>query len=118
MDDEPLVRDVAARTFHLRGFRTVAADSGADAVRVFTEQGPFQVAIVDLGMPGMNGFDTARALKDLNPRTIVILMTGWAAELDSNKLREAGIDRAIAKPFDADQVIQLISEALAIQEKM
>ena len=118
VDDEPMVRDVAARTFHLRGFRTVAADSGADAVRLFTEQGPFQVVIVDLGMPGMNGFETARAIKDLNSRTIVILMTGWAAELDSKKMREAGIDRAIAKPFDVDQVIQLISEALAIQEKM
>ncbi len=118
VDDEPMVRDVAARTFHLRGFRTVAADSGADAVRLFSEQGPFQVVIVDLGMPGMNGFDTARAIKDLNPRTIVILMTGWAAELDTKKMREAGIDRAIAKPFDVDQVIQLISEALAIQEKM
>lgn len=118
VDDEPMVRDVAARTFHLRGFRTVAADSGADAMRVFAEQGPFQVVIVDLGMPGMNGFETARAIKDLNPRTIVILMTGWAAELDPKKMREAGIDRAIAKPFDVDQVIQLISEALAIQEKM
>ncbi|MBI4675433.1 MAG: response regulator, partial [Chloroflexi bacterium] len=118
VDDEPLVRDVAARTFLLRGFQTVAADSGADALRVFTEQGPFEVVIVDLGMPGMNGFEVARALKDLNPKTIVILMTGWAAELDAKKMREAGIDRALAKPFDADQVIQLISEALAIQEKM
>lgn len=118
VDDEPMVRDVAARTFHLRGFRTVAADSGADALRVFSEQGPFQVVIVDLGMPGMNGFETARAIKELNSRTIVILMTGWAAELDPKKMRESGIDRAIAKPFDSDQVIQLISEALAIQEKM
>jgi two-component system cell cycle sensor histidine kinase/response regulator CckA len=118
VDDEPMVRDVAARTFHLRGFRTVAADSGADAVRVFSEQGPFQVVIVDLGMPGMNGFETARAIKELNARTIVILMTGWAAELDPKKMRESGIDRAIAKPFDVDHVIQLIGEALAIQEKM
>lgn len=118
VDDEPMVRDVAARTFHLRGFRTVAADSGADAVRVFSEQGPFQVVLVDLGMPGMNGFETARAIKELNSHTIVILMTGWAAELDPKKMRESGIDRAIAKPFDSDQVVRLISEALAIQDKM
>jgi CheY-like chemotaxis protein len=69
-------------------------------------------------MPGMNGFDTARAIKDINPRTIVILMTGWAAEIDTKKMREAGIDRAIAKPYDVDQVIQLISEALAFQENI
>lgn len=118
VDDEPLVRDVAARTFLLRGFHAVAADSGADALRLFSEQGPFQVVILDLGMPGMNGFEVARAIKNINPKTIVILMTGWAAELDTNKMRAAGIDRAISKPFDSEQVIQLINEALAIQEKM
>lgn len=117
VDDEPAVRDVTARTFQLRGFHVVAAESGADALRLFNEHGPFQVAIVDLGMPRMNGFELARALKEVNAKTIVILMTGWAAELDTKKMRESGIDRAISKPFDVDQVIQLISEALAIQEK-
>lgn len=118
VDDEAQIRDIAARTFHLRGFRAVAADSGADALRVFQEQGPFEVVITDLGMSGMNGFELARALKALNPKTIVILMTGWAAEIDAHKMRESGIDRAISKPFDVDHVIQLISEAFAIQEKM
>jgi signal transduction histidine kinase/CheY-like chemotaxis protein len=117
VDDEPQIRDVAARTFHLRGFRVVAADSGADALRVFQEKGPFEVVITDLGMPGMNGFEVARALKKVNPKIIVILMTGWAAEIDANKMREFGIDRAISKPFDVDHVIQLISEAFAIQER-
>jgi len=118
VDDEPLVRDVATRTFQRRGFQTVAAASGADALHLFQEQGPFQVALVDLGMPGMNGFDTARALKELKPRPIVILMTGWAPELDTKKMREAGVDRAITKPFEAEQVIQLIDEAMAIQDKL
>jgi len=118
VDDEPLVRDMATRTFQRRGFETVAAASGQEALRIFQEQGPFQVALVDLGMPGMNGFDTARALKELKPRPIVILMTGWAPELDPKKMREAGIDRAITKPFEADQVIQLIDEAMAIHEKL
>lgn len=118
VDDESQIRDVAARTFLLRGFHAVAADSGADALRLFNEQGPFEVVITDLGMTEMNGFELARAIKDLNPKTIVILMTGWAFELDLHKMREAGIDRAITKPFDTEQVIQLISEALAIQEQM
>jgi CheY-like chemotaxis protein len=74
--------------------------------------------LLDLGMRGLNGFDTARALKQTSPHTIIILMTGWASELDSKKMHAAGLDRAITKPFDADQVIQLIGEALTIQEKM
>ncbi|TAH54174.1 MAG: response regulator [Chloroflexota bacterium] len=118
VDDEPLVRDITLRTFQRRGFRTVTAESGTAAIRVFTEEGPFQVVLVDLGMPGMNGFETAHALKQLNPRTIIILMSGWGAEFDPAKLREAGIDRTIAKPYDVDQVIQLIGEALAIQERI
>lgn len=118
VDDEPLVLDVTARTFALRGFRVVTAASGEEALRAVREQGAFEVALVDLGMPGMNGFQTAHAIKALYPRTLVILMTGWAAELDAAKLREAGIDRAITKPFAVAQVIQLISEGLALQEKI
>lgn len=118
VDDEFLVRDVAARTFQRRGFLTVTAASGNDALRVYAAEGPFQVALVDLGMPGMNGFETARALKEMKPRPIVILMTGWASDLDPKKLREVGVDRAISKPFEVDQVLQLIDEALAIREKI
>lgn len=118
VDDEPLVRDVAVRTFRLHGFHIVAAESGGDAVRLSKEQGPFEVVIVDLGMPGMNGFDTARAIKEIHPRTIVILLTGWASELDVTRMREVGIDRAVAKPFDIDYLIQLVGEALAFQEKL
>lgn len=117
VDDEPQIRDIAARTFQLRGFRVVTADSGADALHVFRENGPFEVVIADLGMPGMNGFELARALKDLSSQTIVILMTGWAAEIDVHKMREFGIDRVISKPFDVDEVVRLIGEAFAIQER-
>jgi signal transduction histidine kinase/ActR/RegA family two-component response regulator len=117
VDDEPHMREVALRAFKARGFHAVAADSGAEAIRLFKDAGPFQVVICDLGMPGMNGFDTARELKRINPRSVVILMTGWGAELDQNKMRESGIDRAIQKPFDIEEVLRLTNEALGLRDR-
>lgn len=118
VDDEAPVREVALRAFRGHGLRAVAAESGSEALRLFQSEGPFEIVLCDLGMPGMNGFEVARAIKKLNPKTIVILMTGWAAELDAKKMREVGIDRTINKPFDVEQVIQLITEALIVREKM
>lgn len=118
VDDEEMVRQVAERALASRGFRTMAADSGTEALRLFREEGPFEVVLVDLGMPGMNGFELARELKKENPRTVIILVTGWASELDPKKLREAGIDRTLTKPFDVEQMIQLVSEAMAVRENL
>ncbi len=118
VDDEPMVRDVATRSFELRGFQTISAESGADAVRVFAEKGPFEVVVIDLEMPMMNGLDTARAIKELYPRTITILMTGWSAEADAKRAGQSAIDCTIPKPFDVNQVIELVSRELVSQEKI
>lgn len=118
VDDEEMVRHVAERALTSRGFHTTAADSGIEALRLFREQGPFEVVLLDLGMPGMNGFELAHALKKDYPRTVIILVTGWASELDPKKLREAGIDRTLTKPFDVDQMIQLVGEAMAVRENL
>ncbi len=85
---------------------------------MFREQGPFDAILSDLGMPGINGFELARMIKKISPKTLIVLMIGWSAELDPKKIRESGIDRAINKPFDVDQVLQLMQEAMAIREQM
>jgi signal transduction histidine kinase/ActR/RegA family two-component response regulator len=117
VDDDAAIREVIGRSLALRGHRVVTAESGSDALRTFREESPFEVVLCDLGMPEMNGFEVSRALKKIDPKTIVILMTGWGAELDPERFRESGIDRAVDKPFDMEHVLQSINEALALKER-
>jgi hypothetical protein len=46
------------------------------------------------------------------------MITGWGVELDREKLSESGIDLIVSKPFNFDQVIRLVSEAMELKERM
>ncbi len=113
VDDDASLREIAYKALLLRGHEVQMAESGFEALQLVRENGPFDAVLTDLGMPGMNGFEVAHEVKALHPETVVILTTGWAAELDTNKMRESGVDRTVHKPFDVEQVLQLIAEALA-----
>jgi FixJ family two-component response regulator len=69
-------------------------------------------------MPKLSGWDVGRTVKGINPKTPVAMITGWGVELDREKLNESGIDLIISKPFNFDQVIDLVSEAMELKEKM
>lgn len=118
IDDESEIRSIVRRASILSGYRVVEAESGADGMRLFREDGPFEVVLCDFGMPKMNGFEIARAVRVIDPKCIFILITGWASKFDSQKMHEAGIDRTLTKPFTIERVAQLISEALVLRDKL
>ncbi|MBI3914532.1 MAG: response regulator [Chloroflexi bacterium] len=117
IDDEPTIRDVVAKFLAFRGHRVIVAGGGAEGVARFKENA-FDLVVTDLGMPGMSGWDVAREIKKVKPKVLVVLMTGWSADLDSRKVKESGVDRVVHKPFQVDDVLDLIGEAVALREKM
>jgi CheY-like chemotaxis protein/anti-sigma regulatory factor (Ser/Thr protein kinase) len=118
IDDESVIRDITAKILTLRGHQLNVYDNGAEGVRAFSQPGAFDIVITDLGMPGMSGWEVARAIKEIDPKVLVVLMTGWAAELDPQKVREGGVDRVLNKPFDVDQVLALVNEAVTLRDRM
>ncbi len=117
IDDEPMVRDIIQKFLTFRGHRVAVADTGSEGIAAFKKEG-FDLVITDLGMPGMSGWDAAREIKRLNSKVLVVLMTGWSADLDPQKVKESGVDRVVQKPFDVDDVLALVGEAATIREKM
>lgn len=117
IDDEKPVRDVAVKFLTFRGYSVNVADSGPEGIAAFKKR-PYDLVLSDLGMPGMSGWDVAREIKRLNPRSLVVLMTGWATELDQQKVKESGVDRVVHKPFDIEEIGALIDEAQGVREKM
>ena len=65
--------------------------------------------ITDLGMPRMSGWDVAKRVKVLRPEATVILATGWGMHFDEEKLKSAGVERIITKPFQVDEVLNCIN---------
>jgi FixJ family two-component response regulator len=69
-------------------------------------------------MPKLSGWDVGKIIKEISPKTPIAMITGWGVELDREKMSKSGIDLIVSKPFNFDQVIQLVSEAMELKEKM
>lgn len=117
IDDEEPVRDVLSRMLRAKGHYVEVASDGDEGIEQFKQQ-PFDLVFTDLGMPKVSGWEVGKALKALNPKVPVAMITGWGMELNKEKMSENGIDLIISKPFNFDQVTKLINEALELKEKM
>jgi two-component system cell cycle sensor histidine kinase/response regulator CckA len=78
VDDEPMVRDMAQSMLERMGYEVIAAGDGSEAVEIFrARQNDFRLVLLDLSMPGMNGWETLTALRALCPGIQVVLASGY-----------------------------------------
>ncbi len=117
IDDEEAVRDVLSRMLTAKGHQVEVASDGDEGIERFKQQ-PFDLVFTDLGMPKISGWEVGKTLKALNPKVPIAMITGWGMELNKEKMSENGIDLVISKPFNFEQVTQLINEALELKGKM
>jgi CheY-like chemotaxis protein len=113
-DDEADIRELVRLRLVRSGYEVAVARDGNEALEVARERLP-AIALVDVTMPGLDGYAVARALRDdpLTRAVQVILLTGRTAPADRARGVEAGVDDYITKPFSG-QALQLgVAEALA-----
>ena len=92
------------------GYTTQVAHDGASALELAARFRP-QVAFLDIGMPGMDGYQTARAMRAVAglEQVILVALTGWGADSDRQKSSEAGFDHHLTKPVQLDVVQDLLA---------
>jgi CheY-like chemotaxis protein len=83
---------------------------GRAAVDAFVSSDP-SVVLLDIGMPGMNGYEVARTLRSRFPdrRPAIVALTGWGQEDDRRRAREAGIDHHLTKPAAIEELQELLA---------
>ena len=104
VDDDPGVRRALARALTLHGFRTDAAAGGAEALYQLTVSSP-DVIILDIAMPGLDGWEVCRRLRAAGDRTPVLMLTARDAVADRVKGLEIGADDYLVKPFALDELL-------------
>ena len=117
VDDDGVVRELLSDILRAEGHTVVLASGGREGLRLF-RQGPFDLVLTDLGMPEFSGWEVAAAIKAIAPKTPVALVTGWGITLDRAKLKEAGIDLVLNKPFQYLDVMTLVAEGMELLEKI
>lgn len=110
VDDEARFRTTLAKRLKARGLDIATAASGEDAVEE-VKQTHFDVVVLDIRMPGMDGLETLTVLKKIRPDLEIILLTGHASLALSQEGIRLGAYECLLKPCDLDVLMEKISQA-------
>jgi signal transduction histidine kinase len=110
VDDDPSARDVLAKYLTADGHCAVTVGNGAQAVRTFQQQ-KFDLLMTDQGMPGMNGLQLARYVRQLRANQPIILLTGISFDVENLPTE---VDKVIPKPITPDRLRAALSEVIRV----
>jgi GAF domain-containing protein len=110
IDDEADVRDLVTEVLASNGHRVTAAAGGREGLDRFGA-GRYDLVLTDLGMPDLNGWEVARAIKSAHRDTPVLLLTGWADAVDPSSANL--VNGILKKPFGLDELASAVATALA-----
>jgi CheY-like chemotaxis protein len=110
VDDERDAADSLVRLIQVLGYEAKAAYDGEEALREVANYAP-DMALIDIGMPGLNGFETVGRIRQQrgNVTMILVAVTGWTREEDQRKAYDAGFDLHIAKPMTVETLKELLA---------
>ncbi len=109
-DEEQFVKNMA-RILKVRGFAVSTAFSGYDAVDAVKSESAFDVVLLDIKMPGLDGIETLREIKTCAPHTEVIMLTGHATLSSGVQAMRYGAYDYLMKPCDIEDLVEKINEA-------
>jgi CheY-like chemotaxis protein len=113
-DDNADLLETFAMILKRRGFFVETAENGLSAVDKYKKR-RFDVILMDIVMPGMNGVEASRKIKEMHPEAMIILMTGYSDEALLKLARDEGARHIVHKPVKIDHLIELITEAAGDQ---
>jgi len=113
VDDEESLAALGRRMLEQQGYRVVTRTSGTSALEAFTRTpDAFDLLIVDMIMPDLNGLELARSIHRIRPEARIILCTGMGHSLGPEMPMAAGICRVLMKPVVSDELIVAVQRAL------
>lgn len=110
VDDDAPLRERLARALAARGFVVRTAGSAEEALALTSSDSP-EYAVVDLRMPGTGGLELLQALRERDPATQVLVLTGYGSIATAVQAMRQGATGYLPKPVDADDVVAAFAQA-------
>ena len=104
LDDEDAIRQFMKINLDYQGYQTVEASSGEEAIKIFEEENP-AVAILDVMLPGISGYEVCEIIREKSPKTGIIMVSAKSQDIDKILGLERGADDYIIKPFNPQELI-------------
>jgi CheY-like chemotaxis protein len=114
VDDEEMVRRMAALALERRGYSILEAANGPEAIELFHQySGQIALVILDLSMPMMTGEECLRRLKSIKPDVTVLLSSGFSEAEAERRFQSGGVAGFLQKPYTPGRLAELVKSALA-----
>jgi len=111
VDDDRMNCEVVARLLSDRGYMVDVANDGSEALELIARN-PYSLVVLDYLMPGMNGVELFRRARQLQPELLGVFFTAYANINTVFPAIEAGVDRVLAKPVDARELIPWVEQMI------
>ena len=111
-DDDSEIRKIASRSLKSQGFETFEYGNGTEAYEAICKQ-PFDLILLDIDMPGMNGIETFEKMKQFPFETPVIFLTASGLKEDVVSAIKLGAVNYLKKPFKPQELIRRVEQELA-----
>ena len=115
VDDERRFAENTAKLLGRRGFEVKTAFDGFQALEAVRTSAAFDIVILDVKMPGMDGVETLKAIKRLTPAVEVIMLTGHATVDSGTRAMRSGAFDYLLKPCDIENLVAKINEAYQVE---
>ena len=102
-DDDGMIVDLLAQGFERYGLKVFKAENGLDAWNLFNSE-PIDFVLTDIQMPGLNGKELSRRIRNQSPRTKIAVMTGGEIDVAKELLQDGTVNYFFPKPFDLNNI--------------
>ena len=111
VEDEPAIRSGLLDVFIFHGFEVDYADNGHEGLRK-AQSGSFDLILLDVMLPGMNGYEICNRIRSADPQQAIIMLTARSSDEDIIKGLTLGADDYVAKPFSVAQLVLRVQAVL------
>jgi diguanylate cyclase (GGDEF)-like protein len=111
VDDAPDTIEIIAKLLQFEGYQVLTASNGEEGVQCVIKERP-DVVLMDINLPGMDGNQTLREIKKINPIQSVIMLTAYATVDNAIEALKLGATDFIKKPFENEHLIHIVNQAL------
>jgi DNA-binding NtrC family response regulator len=112
VDDEDALRTVLSNELANEGYQVQNAADGDEAVSELTKSA-YDLILLDIKMPRMNGFEVLKFVKEHHPKAKVVMLTGFADLKNAIESKKLGADDFVSKPYDLVDLLTTIERVLA-----
>ena len=112
VDDEDALRTVLSGELTNEGYDVKSAADGDEAISE-VERAAFDLVLLDIKMPRMNGFEVLKYIKDKHTKTKVVMLTGFADLKNAIESKKLGADDFVSKPYDLVDLLTTIERVLS-----